>query len=58
LPWNVPINMVARSLAPALACANTAVLKPAEDTPLNALLVVETLEQADIPAGVVNVVTG
>jgi len=58
LPWNVPINMVARSLAPALACGNTAVLKPAEDTPLNALVVVEILEQAGIPPGVVNVVSG
>lgn len=58
LPWNVPINMVARGLAPALACANTAVIKPAEDTPLTALLVAEILEQAGIPPGVVNIVTG
>lgn len=58
VPWNVPINMVARGLGPALACGNTAVVKPAEDTPLTALLLVEILEQAGIPPGVVNVVTG
>ena len=58
IPWNVPINMVARGLGPALACGNTAVIKPAEDTPLTALLVVEILEQVGIPRGVVNIVTG
>lgn len=58
IPWNVPINMVARGLGPALACGNTAVLKPAEDTPLTALMLVEILEQAGIPPGVVNIVTG
>jgi aldehyde dehydrogenase (NAD+) len=58
IPWNVPINMVARGLGPALACGNTAVIKPAEDTPLTALMVVEILEQAGIPPGVVNIVTG
>lgn len=58
LPWNVPINMVARGLAPALACGNTAVIKPAEDTPLTALLVTEIIEQAGIPPGVVNIVSG
>jgi acyl-CoA reductase-like NAD-dependent aldehyde dehydrogenase len=58
LPWNVPVNMVARGLAPALACGNTAVIKPAEDTPLTALLVAEIIEQAGIPPGVVNIVTG
>ena len=58
IPWNVPINMVARGLGPALACGNTAVIKPAEDTPMTALLVVEILEQAGIPPGVVNIVTG
>ena len=58
IPWNVPINMVARGLGPALACGNTAVIKPAEDTPLTALMIVEILEQAGVPAGVVNVVTG
>ena len=58
IPWNVPINMVARGLAPALACGNTAVLKPAEDTPLTALLMVELMEAVGLPKGVVNVVTG
>lgn len=58
VPWNVPIHMVARGLGPALACGNTAVVKPAEDTPLTALLLVELMEQVGIPAGVVNVVTG
>ena len=58
VPWNVPINMVARGLAPALACGNTAVLKPAEDTPLTALLLVELMEAVGLPKGVVNVVTG
>ncbi len=58
VPWNVPINMVARGLAPALACGNTAVLKPAEDTPLTALLMVELMEEVGLPKGVVNVVTG
>lgn len=58
VPWNVPINIVARGIAPALACANTAVLKPAEDTPMTALLLVEILEQVGLPPGVVNVVTG
>jgi acyl-CoA reductase-like NAD-dependent aldehyde dehydrogenase len=58
LPWNVPINMVARGRAPALACGNTAVIKPAEDTPLTALLVTGIIEQAGIPPGVVNIVSG
>jgi len=58
VPWNVPIHMVARGLGPALACGNTAVVKPAEDTPISALLLVELMERVGIPAGVVNVVTG
>ncbi|MHA1599658.1 MAG: aldehyde dehydrogenase family protein [Alphaproteobacteria bacterium] len=58
VPWNVPISMVARGLAPALACGNTAVIKPAEDTPLTAILLVELLEEAGMPKGVVNIVTG
>jgi len=58
VPWNVPIHMVARGLGPALACGNTAVVKPAEDTPITALLLVELMEQVGIPTGVVNVVTG
>ena len=57
-PWNVPVSMVARGLAPALACGNTAVVKPAEDTPMSTVLLVEILERAGLPAGVVNVVTG
>lgn len=57
-PWNVPISMVARGLAPALACGNTAVIKPAEDTPLSTVLLVQVLEEAGLPSGVVNVVTG
>ena len=58
VPWNVPISMVARGLAPALACGNTAVVKPAEETPLSAILLVELLEDTGIPAGVVNVIPG
>ena len=58
VPWNVPVNIVARGIAPALACGNTAVLKPAEDTPMTALLVAEIMEQAGVPPGVLNVVTG
>ena len=58
VPWNVPINIVARGIAPALACGNTAVLKPAEDTPMTALLVAEIMEETGVPPGVINVVTG
>ena len=58
VPWNVPISMVARGLAPALACGNTAVVKPAEDTPLTAILLAELMQNAGLPKGVVNVVTG
>ena len=58
VPWNVPISMVARGLAPALACGNTAVVKPAEDTPLTAILLAELAQDAGLPPGVVNVVTG
>ena len=58
VPWNVPVSMVARGLAPALACGNTAVVKPAEDTPLTAILMAELLQEAGVPTGVVNVVTG
>ncbi|MEM7171811.1 MAG: aldehyde dehydrogenase family protein [Pseudomonadota bacterium] len=58
VPWNVPISMVARGLAPALACGNTAVIKPAEDTPLTAIMLVEILQSVGLPPGVVNVVTG
>lgn len=58
IPWNFPLLMAAWKIAPALACGNTVVLKPAETTPLTALLLCEVLQEAGIPDGVVNVVTG
>ncbi len=58
VPWNSPINQAARSLAPALAGGNTAVIKPAENTPLSAIRLAELALEAGIPPGVVNVVTG
>src|SRR5579864_839912 len=58
IPWNFPLLMAAWKLAPALATGNTCVLKPAETTPLSALLLAEILQQAELPSGVVNVVTG
>ena len=58
IPWNFPLLMLAWKVAPALACGNTVVLKPAETTPLAALLFAEICEQADLPPGVVNIVTG
>ena len=58
IPWNFPILMAAWKLAPALATGNTVVLKPAETTPLTALLLAEVLAEAGLPEGVVNVVTG
>ena len=58
IPWNFPLLMLAWKIAPALAAGNTVVLKPAETTPLSALLFAEILQQADLPAGVVNIVTG
>jgi aldehyde dehydrogenase (NAD+) len=58
VPWNYPIQIATRSLAPALAAGNTAVIKPAEDTPLTALRLAEISEMAGFPKGVVNVVTG
>ncbi len=58
IPWNFPLLMLAWKVAPALACGNTVVLKPAETTPLSALLFAEICQQADLPAGVVNIVTG
>jgi aldehyde dehydrogenase (NAD+) len=57
-PWNFPLLMCAWKLAPALATGNTAILKPASTTPLTALLLAEVIEQADLPPGVVNVITG
>ncbi|GAB3617885.1 aldehyde dehydrogenase family protein [Okibacterium endophyticum] len=58
IPWNFPLLMLAWKIAPALAAGNTVVLKPAETTPLTALLFAEIVQQADLPAGVVNIVTG
>jgi aldehyde dehydrogenase (NAD+) len=58
IPWNFPLLMLAWKVAPALACGNTVVLKPAETTPLTALLFAEICRQADLPPGVVNIVTG
>ncbi len=58
IPWNFPLLMAAWKLAPALAAGNTCVLKPAETTPLSALLLADVCRQADLPPGVVNVITG
>ncbi|GAA4113756.1 aldehyde dehydrogenase family protein [Nocardioides fonticola] len=58
IPWNFPLLMLAWKVAPALACGNTVVLKPAETTPLTALLFAEICQQAELPPGVVNIVTG
>ncbi|UOF92493.1 NAD-dependent succinate-semialdehyde dehydrogenase [Fodinisporobacter ferrooxydans] len=57
-PWNFPVNMVARKIAPALAAGCTVVLKPAESTPLSAIRLFELIEQAGFPKGVVNLVIG
>jgi succinate-semialdehyde dehydrogenase/glutarate-semialdehyde dehydrogenase len=56
-PWNYPISMITRKVAPALAAGCTVVLKPAEQTPLCAVAVIEILAEAGLPAGVVNLVT-
>jgi len=58
IPWNFPLLMAAWKIAPALATGNTVVLKPAETTPLTALLLAELIQDADLPPGVVNIVTG
>ena len=58
IPWNFPMLMLAWKVAPALACGNTVVLKPAETTPLTALLFADVCRQAGLPKGVVNIVTG
>ncbi|TRW45116.1 aldehyde dehydrogenase family protein [Georgenia yuyongxinii] len=58
IPWNFPLMMLAWKIAPALAAGNTVVLKPAETTSLTALLFAELLQQADLPPGVVNIITG
>ncbi len=58
IPWNFPLLMAAWKIAPALATGNTVVLKPAETTPLTALKLAEIIQEADLPAGVVNILTG
>lgn len=58
IPWNFPLLMAAWKIAPALACGNTVVLKPAETTSLSCLLLAEILQEAGLPDGVVNIVTG
>ncbi len=58
IPWNEPLVMASWKIAPALACGNTVVLKPSEETPLTALLLAEILQEVEIPDGVVNVVPG
>jgi|HubBroStandDraft_4_1064222.scaffolds.fasta_scaffold40733_1 acyl-CoA reductase-like NAD-dependent aldehyde dehydrogenase len=57
-PWNFPLMMAAQKMAPALACGNTVILKPAEQTPLTALRLAELVGEAGLPDGVVNVITG
>src|SRR6266545_4777250 len=58
IPWNFPLLMLAWKIAPALAAGNTVVLKPAETTPLTALLFCDAVRQAELPPGVVNIITG
>jgi aldehyde dehydrogenase (NAD+) len=58
IPWNFPLLMAAWKIAPALACGNTVVLKPAETTPLTAMLLAEAIHDAGLPEGVVNIITG
>ena len=58
IPWNFPLLMAAWKIAPALACGNTVVLKPAETTPLTALKLAELMRDVDLPPGVVNIITG
>ncbi|MBV8516607.1 MAG: aldehyde dehydrogenase family protein [Acidobacteria bacterium] len=58
IPWNFPLLMAAWKLAPALAAGNTIVLKPAETTPLTAMLLAEIIQEAELPPGVVNILTG
>jgi aldehyde dehydrogenase (NAD+) len=58
IPWNFPLLMLSWKIAPALACGNTVVLKPAETTPLTALIFADICRQAELPPGVVNLVTG
>jgi aldehyde dehydrogenase (NAD+) len=58
IPWNYPLSMAAWKLGPALACGNTVVLKPAEQTPLSALVLGELIKEAGFPPGVINIVNG
>src|SRR5205814_6934750 len=58
IPWNFPLLMAAWKLAPALACGNTVVLKPAETTSITAMHLAEIFQEAELPEGVVNIVTG
>ncbi len=58
IPWNFPLLMAAWKIAPAIATGNTVVLKPAETTPLTALKLAEVIQEADLPPGVVNIITG
>ena len=58
IPWNFPLLMLSWKIAPALAAGNTVVLKPSKTTPLTALLFAEVCQQADLPPGVVNIITG
>ena len=58
IPWNFPLLMAAWKIAPAISCGNTVVLKPAETTPLTAMALAKVCEEADLPPGVVNIVTG
>jgi aldehyde dehydrogenase (NAD+) len=58
VPWNFPLNMIGRSVAPALAMGNTAVVKPAQQTPVTALMLAELMQELGFPAGVYNVVNG
>ena len=58
IPWNFPLMMAAWKIAPALATGNTVVLKPAETTSLTAIKLAEIIQEADLPAGVVNIITG
>jgi aldehyde dehydrogenase (NAD+) len=58
IPWNFPLLMLAWKIAPALACGNTVVLKPAETTPLTAMIFADVCRQAELPPGVVNLITG
>lgn len=58
IPWNYPISLMAWKIGPALACGNTIVLKPAEQTPLSALYIGSLIKEAGFPPGVVNIVPG